>query len=459
MWRLVALGSVVLAIAGVSVLLPPSDGEEQLRSLTHIATNGTDDASPASAAIKPLEASQTTPKAGQRATAQASSEALAVAAAGPALPDGVDPEGKIVVQIQEQLRRVGCFKGKLQGHWDAATRRAMARFNVRVNAHFALDTPSPVLLTLVEKYDNRACGTPCSPGTSPNFSGQCTSTQVVTAALPLPLQASPAQAVVAGAAPGVRHPVPGTLSAPLVAATTAADIAKPAPVKVVNTSVPAASPPKAVVASGGNDWAPTVVIAPAAAALVARPSVVAAVPKPGVPAPEAKQPPSVVAAAQPRKPTLPGPIGTASSVTSQPVVLALAPKTLELKSSNALLTAPVASELPAAPVEIAMATPTAGVVDFDTAKPRKTTIVVVATKKKKYARKSSGSGVTKFALGGPVRPRRHGSATSWFAALFSGQMFVSSNHFVASSRFVADPPARRAPYAATSDLQIVLSNH
>lgn len=479
MWRLVAIGSVGLAIASASVLLPPSNGEEQLRSLTHIATRGTDDSPVASAATsaavarlpaggtKPL-ASRADPLATLPTAATADLPLTNVAA------DGPEQDAQIVLQLQQQLRRVGCFKGKLHGRWDAGTRRAMARFNDRVNARMALDSPNPILLTLVEKYDNRACGTPCNPGTSPNALGQCVSTQIVAAAAPLPALPTPAAAIapaVAASAPVAAIAVAAKMPEPpkpVDVAATAIAPAKPAAVKLAVLAAPTQVKPQANLVSTGNDWAPTIVVAPAAPGLAADApragSVRAAAPKTVAPLPVAKPVQSLprLAVVTP----LPKSAASALALAQPTVIIRPASTTLAL---NDLQPAPPALPLPsttvalAEPVAVALAAPADAPLPKVLAAPkqRKTTIAIVATpKKKKYARKSSASGNTQFALGGPVRPRRHANATSWLTALFSGQMFVSSNRFVARPRTsLAARPSASASSGGSPELQIVLSNH
>ncbi len=503
MWRLLALGVVGIAIAGASMMLPPNNGEEQLRSLTHIAVQGSEEPLPAVAA--PRDASRAVVAARQKdmiaaeAVAAAGAQALGdVGSGGPP-----EPQNRIVIKLQEQLRRVGCFKGSFHGKWDAATRRAMARFNDKVNAHLPLDTPNPVLLTLVEKYDNRACGAPCAPGTAPNASGICTSAQQVAAAIPAPI--APAKPVVArltntvvvSAQADFGKVQSKTADAPVVL-DELIDVAKTSSVATVAAPLQVAVVPKVLSKTTGNDWAPTVVavappltkseVAEAKLALVATP------PKKLTPV----LPEKVASAAV--RPTVPAAAVSVASNTSVPSVASIARATVSIKAAPVT---PIA-KLPAAekpmptlvarrttpapavvaavappypsqdvtgslPVTVAQADPAANpaVLPVD-AKPRpatrKTTIAVVAAPhKKKYARKSWGSGNTQFALGGPVRPRRHNNAASWLTALFAGQMFVSSNHFVASNRFVARQVQRYAPppqsRSAGGELQIVLSNH
>lgn len=86
---------------------------------------------------------------------------------------------KLTVALQTQLRRVGCYRGSLDGEWDARTQRAMARFTDRIGADLPLDRPDYILLTLVEKFDNRACGAMCSAGQTLGADGRCRSREIV----------------------------------------------------------------------------------------------------------------------------------------------------------------------------------------------------------------------------------------------------------------------------------------
>ncbi len=492
MWRLVALGFVGLVIAGASMMLPAVNGEEQLRSLTHIATQGSEGPRPANMALGDL-----TPVPNQKNAAVAAPERLATSTAVAAT---LSP-GDIVSQLQGQLRRVGCYKGKALGQWDAATRRAMARFNDRVNARVSLDAPSPILLTLVEKYDNRACGAPCSPGTSPNASGVCVSTQIATApSQPVPAKATAvAAAALVAAQPTKANSLSTSVStalkttpqiiasqpaaAPMPAIRLASKAAE-APTKPVATTM-VATAAQIVIPNNGNAWAPTVVVAPPetartrvamAAPVVAKPvmpvlalaKVETAVPKVVVAPPDAKS--TALPAASTWAATS-QPAGLAASPT---VALAMVQKSTVQKSVEPVpepldvaqvLPAPVAGASSPVQVEKVKSPKTTRVAKRATAK-RTTVALVDSPRKKRYARKSSGSGNTLYAFGGPVR--RHKSApASLFTFLFGSQMFVSSNRFVAPPRPQRSlaPPVRRS-YSrggggggGNGELQIVLSNH
>jgi peptidoglycan hydrolase-like protein with peptidoglycan-binding domain len=60
--------------------------------------------------------------------------------------------------LQIELRRVGCYRGEINGAWTPATRRAMKAFSAEVNARLPVDKPDEVLLALVRGHREGACG-------------------------------------------------------------------------------------------------------------------------------------------------------------------------------------------------------------------------------------------------------------------------------------------------------------
>ena len=74
--------------------------------------------------------------------------------------DASDAEGryKLVVDIQQELKRAGCYWGRVNGAWNASTRQAMLDFNTRSNAALPVDKPDYMLLSLVKSYSGRSCG-------------------------------------------------------------------------------------------------------------------------------------------------------------------------------------------------------------------------------------------------------------------------------------------------------------
>jgi hypothetical protein len=80
----------------------------------------------------------------------------------------------LVIKLQRELKRLGCYTGTGSGDWDDPTRRAMAAFDARIGARLSLKAPEPKFLTLVASYRNRACGPPCPLGHLPDADGKCT---------------------------------------------------------------------------------------------------------------------------------------------------------------------------------------------------------------------------------------------------------------------------------------------
>jgi hypothetical protein len=85
-----------------------------------------------------------------------------------------DPEAryKLVLDIQQQLKRVGCYWGRMDGSWGIGTKDAMKEFTDRVNAALPLDEPDYVQLTLIQSHAEKTCGA-CPVGQSLSATGRC----------------------------------------------------------------------------------------------------------------------------------------------------------------------------------------------------------------------------------------------------------------------------------------------
>jgi hypothetical protein len=108
--------------------------------------------------------------------AQTGWQTTVVSAATPAptelAPRDPDARYKLVLDIQQQLRRAGCYWGRMDGSWSYATKDAMKEFTDRVNATLPLDQPDYVQLTLIQSHSDKVCGA-CPAGQSPSASGRC----------------------------------------------------------------------------------------------------------------------------------------------------------------------------------------------------------------------------------------------------------------------------------------------
>jgi hypothetical protein len=87
-------------------------------------------------------------------------------------PTDPDARYKLVFDIQRQLKRVGCYWGRIDGSWGIATKNAMREFTDRVNATLPLDEPDYVQLALIQSHADNACGA-CPAGQSLAASGRC----------------------------------------------------------------------------------------------------------------------------------------------------------------------------------------------------------------------------------------------------------------------------------------------
>lgn len=66
--------------------------------------------------------------------------------------------GVVIRNLQRELRRVGCYSGRIDGDWGPASRFAMAAFTKVVNAALPTERPDVILLSLVRRHAGSACG-------------------------------------------------------------------------------------------------------------------------------------------------------------------------------------------------------------------------------------------------------------------------------------------------------------
>jgi hypothetical protein len=81
-------------------------------------------------------------------------------------------------EIQRELKRVGCYRGEVNGLWTPATRAAMKAFVDDANAVLPVDKPDQVLLSLLQGKRDTACGSSCPPGQQQTQDGACVASTV-----------------------------------------------------------------------------------------------------------------------------------------------------------------------------------------------------------------------------------------------------------------------------------------
>ncbi len=126
----------------------------------------------------------------------------AMSASVPLAPKNAETRYKLVTDIQQQLKRVGCYYGRIDGSWNAGTKDAMRTFTDRINAELPLDEPDYLLLTLAQAHAGKACGE-CPLGLALTANGRCIAQPVVA-------QSRPAD---------VRQPAPSTATTTTATAT------------------------------------------------------------------------------------------------------------------------------------------------------------------------------------------------------------------------------------------------
>lgn len=96
--------------------------------------------------------------------------------AGVAATDGPASADDLIVDIQKQLKRLGCYYGRIDGSWGEGTKEAVTYFTSRVNAALPIDKPDPILLTLLKAHNGTSCGasaTTCPAGQAVAGDGRC----------------------------------------------------------------------------------------------------------------------------------------------------------------------------------------------------------------------------------------------------------------------------------------------
>lgn len=107
-------------------------------------------------------------------TAASSARALTSSKAG-----DFATRAKLASDLQQELKRVGCYGGHITGSWTPSTKRAMWSFMDRINASLPIDEPDYILLTLVQGHSGIACGADCKTSEVMSAGGRCIPQAVV----------------------------------------------------------------------------------------------------------------------------------------------------------------------------------------------------------------------------------------------------------------------------------------
>ncbi len=91
----------------------------------------------------------------------------------PSRPMSDSERWRLVRDMQMELRRAGCYWGKLDGSWGAGSKYAIQEFMLQVNASLPTTQPEPVMLTLLQSHPGTVCGKSCQDGYTKSANGRC----------------------------------------------------------------------------------------------------------------------------------------------------------------------------------------------------------------------------------------------------------------------------------------------
>jgi hypothetical protein len=93
-------------------------------------------------------------------------------------PSNPESRYKLVLDIQQQLKRLGCYYGRADGSWGMGSKYAMLEFMDRVNATLPVDKPDYLLLSLLQAQSGRVCGA-CPADQTMSAGGRCVPQSIV----------------------------------------------------------------------------------------------------------------------------------------------------------------------------------------------------------------------------------------------------------------------------------------
>jgi hypothetical protein len=94
-------------------------------------------------------------------------------------PGDGDTRYELVLSLQRDLKRAGCYGGTLNGSWTVSTRKAMVAFMESVNASLPVNEPDYILQTLLKGHAGASCGSECPKGLMRSDDGRCLARSVI----------------------------------------------------------------------------------------------------------------------------------------------------------------------------------------------------------------------------------------------------------------------------------------
>lgn len=187
---LIAAGS----ISGIYVFdFPSSDTATDLADITRISAAPDRDyvqpaalrtfapTSPAFDAVRPMrqETAGVSPPRPGAWTTVVSSDQTALSPVKSTRAADAQTRLQLTRDIQQELKRAGCYDGAITGSWNGSTRGAMSAFLERANAVLPSKDPDYVLLALVQNHREISCSAACASGQVMQEGGRCVPEAIV----------------------------------------------------------------------------------------------------------------------------------------------------------------------------------------------------------------------------------------------------------------------------------------
>jgi hypothetical protein len=96
-------------------------------------------------------------------------------------PSNPESRYKLVLDIQKEMKRLGCYYGRVDGSWGAGSKYALQEFMDRVNATLPVAKPDYLLLSLLQAQSGRVCGA-CPADQVTSAGGRCVPQSIVASA-------------------------------------------------------------------------------------------------------------------------------------------------------------------------------------------------------------------------------------------------------------------------------------
>jgi peptidoglycan hydrolase-like protein with peptidoglycan-binding domain len=85
---------------------------------------------------------------------------------------GIESPKQVAQDMQRELKRVGCFSGRVDGSWGAQSRKAVERFNEAAKLELQAESPNSQDVPKVKNFPGIVCEQVASQGNGPKSSGE-----------------------------------------------------------------------------------------------------------------------------------------------------------------------------------------------------------------------------------------------------------------------------------------------